>query len=277
MSICALGFSLMGLFVKRLSATIPQFELVFFRSVINLSWVLVLLARSRQTLLPERGKRLLVFRGVAGFCGASCLFYSLSRLPLPIAMILNWCSPIFVILFSALFLHEKLPPRALLWVALGFGGVFMTLNPHPELGWTSLPIHAVGIGLFGAACGGMAYVAVRAATARVGVHGIVFYFTAISTLLSAPLAAARWNWPADPGQWFELLLLGSFATIGQLTMTQAYRFAPAGLVSAMSLMTAGFSAILGWLLLGELLQAVQWVGMGILTFAIISLTLSGKR
>ena len=38
-------------------------------------------------------------RGLAGFVSLSCLFYSLSKLPLSIAMMIAWCSPIFVIAF----------------------------------------------------------------------------------------------------------------------------------------------------------------------------------
>ena len=162
MTASALTFSLMAVFVKRLAPVMPQFELVFFRSFINLAWVLALLGLRRERLWPEHGKRLLIFRGLVGFAGVACMFYSISRLPLPIASMLNWCSPLFVILFSRLFLSERMPPLSFVFIPLAFLGLLLLLNPWSAQG--GVPFRPAVIGLGAAVFGGMAYVAVRAAT-----------------------------------------------------------------------------------------------------------------
>lgn len=269
MTASACGFSLMAIFVKRLARELPQLELVFFRSAINLVWVAGLVLALRESLRPP-GKRLLVFRGVAGFAGVCCLFYSISHLPLPIATLLSWCSPIFVILFSRVFLGERLPGSAGFFVPVAFVGLVLLIHPTSD---SLLQMGAALIGLLGAAFGGMAYVAVRAATARVGGNVIVFYFVLVSTLISAPLAVPGFVKPTWE-QSLELLALGTFATVGQLTMTQAYRYASAGVVSMMNLLNPIFGAAIGLLVFDERLIWFQWMGMVMVGSAVVGLASS---
>jgi len=264
----------MAVFVKQLTGLIPHFELVFFRAFINLIPVLAIVLYRREKLFPP-GTGILTIRGLAGFGGLCCVFYAMAHLPLSIAVMLLWCSPIFVILFSWLFLREKLHPWQLVAVAIAFVGLILLLRPDWS-GARSLPIGATIIGLFGAVFSGLAYVAVRAATARVGVNLIVLYFVAISTILSAPLAVRNFYLP-NPREAIRLLIIGVLATASQFTMTQAYRYAPAGQVSTMGLMNAAFSALFGWVLFDERLAGLQWLGMGLLSAGVAFLSLGGKN
>jgi drug/metabolite transporter (DMT)-like permease len=270
MTASALAFSAMAVFVKRLAPVVQQFELVFFRSAVNLAWVLALMGARRELFWPKRGKKILVFRGLVGFAGVACMFYSISHLPLPVATMLNWCSPLFVILFSRLVLAERMPAWSGLFIPLAFAGLVLLLNPMDAqsggLQWT-----AALIGLGAAVFGGMAYVAVRVATATVGVNMIVLFFVGVSTLASAPWAAADFLRPSSD-QWVELICLGSFATLGQLTMTKAYRYAPAGVVSMMNLLNPVFGAAFGIVLFHESLAAFQWMGIALVGVSILGLT-----
>ena len=288
MSLSALGFSTMAISVKRLGPLIPELELVFFRSILNLLFVLSLMFLRSEKLFPEPLKirknkgssalklhLLLIFRGMMGFGGIYCLFYSIHHLPLPIAMMLGWCSPLFVIFFSRLFLGERLPPTSWIAVLLAFVGLFFLLNP---LGWglaSGVPPvvspATLMIGLLGAAMSGSAYVAVRAATAQVGVNLIVLYFMGVATLISSPMALSHFQ-GISVVSGFEVLFIGLMAAVGQVAMTHGYRFAPASQVSTMSLLNAVFSAIFGWLIFGERLAVLQWGGMLVLGLAIASLT-----
>lgn len=272
MTLSALGFSTMTLFVKRMSATAPHLELVFFRSSVNFLIQLMVVLLLREKIFPKRDLPILVFRGLAGFGGVTCLFYAISHLPISVAAMLNWSSPAFVILFSAVALGERLTLWSIAWVGVVFGGLLLLVQPE----WQgAVPEFPVAIGLLGAAFGGMAYVAVRAATARVGVNVIILYFTGIATLLSAPFALRDWVFPGTQ-QFMELILVGVFAAIGQFAMTQGYRFAKAGIVSTMGLLNAAFTSFFGWLLFGERLSLLQWLGMGVVGIGISVLTLGVK-
>ncbi len=271
-------FAVSGYFVKRLSQTgVPSMELVFFRSLINAVVVLLLMLKTGEALVPRDNLPVLLLRGLAGFVSLCCLFYSLSHLPLSIGMMLAWCSPIFVIFFSAAFLNESLGLARLGCAAAALYGLMLLVKPDlmPAAEAVGLPMRAVAIGLLGAASAGLAYVAVRAATARVGVNTIVFYFTGVSTLLSAPFALKVYQAPSDE-QWLPILGMALSATLAQFMMTQGYRYAKAGVVSLMNLLTPAFSAILGWWLLQETLASMQFAGMALIGGAIVGLTWQGK-
>jgi len=275
MALSAFGFSTMAIFVKRLAPSLPQFELVFFRSLINLIVVSFFVFRgSHRIWVSERP--LLLFRGLMGFLGVSCLFYSLSHLPLPVAMMLSWCSPVFVMIFSFIFLKERLPHRAGLWLLLAAASLGLLLKVDLKSFSMGLSPLAAAIGILGAASGGLAYVAVRAATARVGVHVIVFYFVAVSSILSLPLALHQFVTPR-PEQWLDLLALGGFAALGQFAMTQGYGYAAAGIVSTMSLLNPVFAGVWGILFFNETLGPGQWFGMGGIGSAVVGLTWLSHR
>lgn len=267
----------MSVFVKRLGEQVPPMEIVFFRSWVNFAWVAIVMLARRESFLPSN-RKLLVFRGVVGFGGVSCLFYAITQLPLAVATLINWSSPVFVIVFSRVFIGERIRGAALAWIGLALFGLVLLVRPDlgsraPDL--SALPWFPVGVALCGAAFGGLAYVAVRAATAKVGVNAIVLYFTGVATLLSAPWAWADFRMPGAQVLG-ELLLVGTLAAIGQVCMTQGYRHAAAGLVSTMGLLNAVFSVLLGWMLFGEALVLFQWLGMALLGIGIAAATRAAR-
>ncbi len=261
----ALFFSLMSVCVKLAMPTIPHFELVFFRSLINLLVVLPFV-RLESKIFLQKGAFLLFVRGLGGFGSLACLFYSIEHLPLAIASLLSWCSPLFVVLFSRLFLSEKLSLRSLLWIGVTFSGVVLLAMKKPgEV--RVLSLWGVGLGLFGAACAGLAMVAIRAASSQFSLSTIIFCFVSVSTLISAPLAYREFKTP-HLKETVLLLGIGLFASLAQYMMTHAYQLARAGLVSTVGLTTAVHSAFFGWVFFHETLFINQWLGIGVIGVAI---------
>jgi drug/metabolite transporter (DMT)-like permease len=272
----ALAFALMSLFVRGLGGEIPSFELVFFRSLSNLLLAACWIRLGGGNFgVPASHRRFLLLRGVAGFAGIGCLYYSLSHLSMAVASILAWSSPLFVILFSRLIWKETMPVRAIVCIAASFLGLIVLLRPFGQAPDKALSWVAVGIGLAGAASAGFAYLMVRTVTARVRPEVVVFYFMCVATVLSLPLAVADFVPPAST-QWGAIAALCVTAFLGQILMTRGYQFAPAGKVSAMSLMTTVFSAAIGWLYFGEDLSLSQLLGMGIVILSLATLTWSSR-
>jgi S-adenosylmethionine uptake transporter len=283
MACSALAFSVMAIFVKRLGSEVPASEQIFWRAALNFIFVFLLMWVRRENFFPpvlrsRKIHRLLFFRGLAGLGGVTCLFYSIHHQPLPIAMMLGWCSPLFVLLFSRVFLREQLSRLSFASIGLAFVGLYYLLRPAEAsgaAGYAVINTGAVAVGLLGAAFSGAAYVAVRAATASVGANFIVLYFMGVSMVFSAPFAVAEFRMPSRENA-LRLLLMGVMATIGQVTMTQAYRFAPASIVSTMSLLNAAFSAFFGWWIFNERLGGTQTFGLLILGLSIASLTVASR-
>jgi len=265
MVVSGVGFTFMSLLVRRLAkGGVDQSSLVFFRSLVNALVALLWVAIRRKRIWPGHYKKILVVRGVFGFLSLGCFFYGLSHLPLSIASLLNWSAPVFVLLFSRLFLKERPQSGFALKVGLVVLGLLFVLSPQEDTHqWDEYPLHAVLVGVLGAVFAGAAYTAVRAATAQVSTDLIVLWFTGISSLLALPwfLGAAP-NLP-EARVLFELVLMGFFASLGQIAMTQGYRYAPASTVSSMGLMNACFFAVAGWWAFDETLSAIQLVGMAL--------------
>jgi drug/metabolite transporter (DMT)-like permease len=274
----AFFFSLMSLLVKRLATLgVPQSQIVFWRVFFNCLFVAAVMLKRGEPFFPRGDRALLFFRGVCGFIAVTCLFASLAHLPLPVASILYWSSPLFVILLSGFVFRERLPRSAPVGCAVAFVGLALLLKVELGGHWFAYPAVAVGVGLLGSVAGAFAYLAVRKATERVGVNGIIFAFTGVASVLALPWALSEFQVP-DALQAVQLLLLAVSAIIGQYLMTEGYRHAPAGVVSTMNLLVAAFSAVWGVLFFDESLDALQWGGMLLMALGIAAVTLgAGKR
>jgi drug/metabolite transporter (DMT)-like permease len=264
MALSAVFFSSMAVFVKKLSGRVPSSEAIFFRGGLNLLLVLPLAARERNWM--PNGQGLLVLRGVAGFAALVCFFHSIAELPLSVAALINWSSPVFVILISRFTVGEAFPLRGWIGVACALTGLSLLLRPIG--GWghavgASIPPLTALIAVLGSFFSSVAYVAIRAASHRVGPHTIVLYFSAVVTLLSLPLGAHEGfsAWGFEKEVLIALVAMGGFASVGQIAMTQAYRHAKAGVAATMNLMTAAFSTVWGAVLFHENLSLIQWTGM----------------
>jgi drug/metabolite transporter (DMT)-like permease len=123
-SLHALAFALSTVIIKWLSTSFPVLEQVFSRSFVGLMFLVPYVWRSRSDLITKSWP-LLVFRGIAGFIGIFCLFLTVSKLPLIVAMILTLITPVFVIVFGSLFLGEKIAIRQLSYSAIILIAVLM--------------------------------------------------------------------------------------------------------------------------------------------------------
>ena len=116
------------------------------------------------------------------------------------------------------------------------------------------------IGLYGGFGAGAAYVFVR----KLGKKGertpiIVLCFSIFSTAVAIPFIAVNYV-PLKPMQLLCLVMAGLSATIGQFGITSAYKYAPAKEISVFDYTQVIFAAILGMLFLGELPQAMSFIG-----------------
>ena len=103
----AFGFSMMSVFI-RLAGDVPTAEKAFFRNIVALAMVGVLLAVKRVPLKPEKGSwPFITCRAVFGTIGMLLNFYAVDHLVLADANMLNKLSPFFAIIFSVLLLREK--------------------------------------------------------------------------------------------------------------------------------------------------------------------------
>ena len=155
MLIACFAFSLMGAASKLLSEQVSSVEIVLFRNIIGLAFILAALYRHRN--FGKGGAPwLFVFRGVIGSLGLLCFFYNIAHIELGTAFTFQKTAPIFIAVFSYFALKEKLSKLGWVAILLGFIGIVFIMKPSGDMGL----IDSI-IGLSGGVCMGLAMTSVR--------------------------------------------------------------------------------------------------------------------
>ena len=141
-------------------------------------------------------------------------------------------------------------------VIAAFVGTLFIVRP----GMGSIVAFPALIGLIGGLGAGVAYTMVRILSGH-GVKGpfIVFFFSAFSCCVSLPYCIFQYT-PMQPWQVGCLLLAGLAASGGQFSITAAYAHAPAKEISIYDYTQILFSALWGFLFLGEVPDWMSFVG-----------------
>lgn len=255
----AFCFALMNLFI-RLSGDVPTMQKCFFRNFFALVISIFSLIRTKTPFRIGKGNtKYLLARSLAGGIGMFCNFYAIDHLPISDAAILNKLSPFFAIIFSVWVLNEVANAYEWLAVVLAFTGSLFVVKP--TFSFEALP---AAIGVLGGLGAGFAYSFVR----KLGVRGeksmiVVAFFSACTTILFLPNLLFNYV-PMTIMQWFFLLLTGLSAAGGQIFITKAYANAPAKEISVYDYSIVIFTAILGFMFLGQIPDMLSFVGYAII-------------
>lgn len=251
----AAGFAVMATLVRHLSTAFPQAELVFFRNAMALAFLLPLLVKQKVSLRTPCFHLHLV-RASAGLAAMYLYFYALARLPLTDALLLNFTSPLFVALFSTLWLHEGWTVSRIVAYMVGVAGLGLLFRP------SSAVFSLAGLaGLASGALAGLALTTVkRMAFSEPGTR-IVVWFALLATAISAlPLFTSPKPVPQGE-EWLWLLAMGLAGSLGQLGLTLAYAQAPASQVAPLGYTSLLFAGLIGYLFWDELPDPVGLAGM----------------
>lgn len=268
MLLSALMFSAMQLMIRFSSAggSFPLMEQVFFRNLIGLPAVCGILLKKRIFPLGSASAQPYLFgRSLAGFLGIVTFFYATNHARIADANILNKLSPIFVTLLSALLLRERIPKIQCAALALSFFGAWLVCGP----GLRSAPT-AMLAALLSALFSGIAYTFVSALRGKADSLVVITHFSVFSVLCALPGMAAHFTMPTAE-QFFQLMLISVFGSLGQIALTYSYHLAPAPAISVYNYSGIVWSALLGWLFLGEALPGNTLLG-GLLIIAASLLT-----
>ena len=258
MLISALGFTFMSVTVKYVTG-IPLFEKVFFRNLISLGVAFFMLKKSSAPMFGRRENQLaLLARSSFGLAGVVLNFYAIANLTLADSSMLGKLSPIFVTIMACIFLKEKIDSKQILSIIITFLGALLVIKP--EFSLEMLPSLA---GILSAAASGVAYTLLRYLKDKESPDTIIFYFSLISVVFTAPFALAEYVQPTFI-QLGLLLATGVFASVGQFGITYAYKYAKATEVSIYNYSAIVFGIILGFIFFGEIPDALSLLGGAII-------------
>lgn len=243
--ISAFFFALMAVFVKSL----PEISLsqkMFFRNIIGLLVIGVSVFRNKVALIPKK-PGLMFLRSLFGLLGVGFYYAAIERLPLANAVMINKLSPLFVVIFAAMFLHEKIDKKQKIALFIAFiGAIFVA---QPTLDYSVIPSF---LALFSAVFAAGAYTVIRKLSAYDRPKLIVFYFCLFSSLVMFPFMIFQGFVFPDFKQGLALLGIGVSALIAQMFMTHAYQYAEASEISVYNYSDTIFSILFGLLIWSEI-------------------------
>ena len=151
-------------------------------------------------------------------------------------------------------LKEPFRRRLIPALIAAFLGALLVIKPSFD--YSALPALAgFASGLFA----GMAYTIVRSLKGKESPNRIIFTFSLISSLATAPFLIAA---PVHPeaGQWWALVGTGVFAAGGQFGLTFAYHHARVSRISIFTYLHVLFALVVGFVLWGERPDLLSWAG-----------------
>lgn len=258
MAAAAICFAVTGGLVKVATQSMSFLMAVLGRSVIGF-FMLFAYFRLRGIPTTAHNHGMLTFRSFLGFLGMSLFFFGIQEIPLSSAVILNFSSPIFVVIFSVVLLREHFHKVLPIFILLSFLGAGMIVSPDFK------NINAAALlALFSAVTTGLAWVLVRQMSKQDAAPTIVLFYMGWSTMFSmlafvvlAIVGVKGYGIDSitgiinHPVATWALVGVGVFATLGQVFTTEAYSMERAAVVSVFSYLTPIIAYFIGLFFFGE--------------------------
>ena len=275
----------------------PLAVIIFYRSFFALVVLMIWLAWRGQFPHAIYTRRLPahLVRAIAGIGSMFFMFAAYQMLPLADATALSYLQPLLVALFAGIVLGERMTALRIGAIISGFGGVIVMLWHHLGNSGATNPEHILGaiLSILGAILVAIAFIQIRRLTVTEDTGAITFYFqfttscAALAVLLAAlvwpssfPFAkwvqAQAWVWP----QGFDvvpLIAIGILGGIGQIAMTEAFRFAPASVLAAFDYTGLLWAVAIGFVIFAETPEANVLAGAAIVVAAGLSVVLQESR
>ena len=257
----ALCHSFVPIGVRMLSDHIPTVELVFFRNLIGLVFLIGILSwRGFGSLRTSRIKEHFV-RNTLNFAGMWLWFTGLSLLPLSTAVALHFTLPLMVVVLAMLFLGERPSATRIVCTIIGFGGVLVILRPGAvSIGGAALLVLAsalcyAGVGIFTRVLGRTE----APATTTFYYQAMVAGFALIPTIFVWVTPSLE-DIPA-------MLLLAAAGTAAPYCLVRGLVHAEVTIVEPLEYLRLPFTATLAWLIFNEATDPWIWLGAVIIALS----------
>ena len=257
---------------KYLAATLPVWQVLFFRSI---TIVIGSLLIGRRSLLRRAVETPLKYQliGRAGLTlTAWLLYYTASRdMPLAQLMTLYFSSPIMVTLLAIPMLGERVNGARWIALALGFTGVCLASDPFGlRVSFATLLV------LGAAALWAIAIILMRQIARRETSIVQIFYQNACFLVVTGIVTCFLWTQPT-PLQFGLLALIGVLGGAGQFLLFEGVRLAPASVMGTVEYTGLIWAFSLGYIFWGDIPSAATWAGAGLIFASGVFLVVMERR
>ena len=254
--------------VKFVSQSLPAAQLIFLRGLMA-TLLLLVVAQALGLLRRPAGathgplqqllqRRVLLRSGVDAVAGMAYLA-ALFHMPLGNATAINMATPLFLTLYVALFRGEQVGPGRWLLIGGGFAGVLLIVQPAAAgfNAWSLLCLAATMLH------------AVRDLLTRGIPRGIPSVMVTLSTALAVTLLAGLLSlvegWQPFGARQLGLLAVASiFLCGGYYLVILCMREGDVSVIAPFRYTSLLFALVIGWLVWGDVPNALAWGGIGVL-------------
>jgi drug/metabolite transporter (DMT)-like permease len=256
MVLATIGYSINAGLVKYLSADLNTMEMVFWRSVFAIAFLLPWLWRnfSVGVVAVQRQWKLFVLRGFLTYAAMATTYFALANMPIADVYALQFTNSLFTILGAVLILGERVGFKTWMACAVGFGGALIILRPgFEQVTIAALAALASAI-LYSATNVTIKILSRTEATTTITVFGnlIMLIISAVPILISFRLP------PVQVFPW--IIALAVFTTLGQWCLARAIGLADARVVWPFDFLRLPFTALIGWFFFAQLPDIWTWSG-----------------
>jgi drug/metabolite transporter (DMT)-like permease len=240
--------------VRLLSTEFGVFQLVFFRAIIGVFLMTPWLVSGGIAQLRTPQPVTYAWRSSLNYGGMVFLIFGLSNMPLQDVTGLMFTTPLFTVLFVALFLREHVGPRRGIALLVGFAGAMIIIRPgFHELSWAAL-------GVLGTSS---AYAVVNVTTKTLArtdsSNAIVFYDFLLLSLLGVVPAIIYWT-EVRLEQLVWVAAMGICSALARQGVIRALAVGEASVVMPFNFLKLPFTVCIGFVWFAE--YPDLWTGVG---------------
>ncbi|EJN05176.1 DMT family transporter [Phyllobacterium sp. YR531] len=250
---------LMAVSGREASRELNVFQIMEMRSLIGLA-MLYPLIRSSGGFKAMKTSRIWqhVGRNTAHYAGQFAWLMALSMIPLAQLIAIEFTTPAWTAVMAVAFLGERLNIWRTLTIALGVIGVIIIVRPG---------IDTVEIGqliVLGAAFTfGISFTMVKSLTRTESVVKIIFWMLVIQSGIGLLPALYVWQWPSlQIMPW--VIIIAFTGTFSHFCMAKALLYADATVVIPMDFLRVPLTAVVGWLVYSERIDAYTAIGAALI-------------
>ncbi|WP_243373034.1 DMT family transporter [Microvirga solisilvae] len=262
--------SIMDAVIKAMSASYPTFQVAFLRFACGTIVATGVVAVMRPGWPSRETVQANSLRSVIAIITAVTFFYALGQLPLAETLVLSFLSPMFIALFGLLMLKERVDPRIIAAIVIGFGGTLIVVLGQTEEASATRSWLGVGAALLSAVTYALSLVLLRQRAQRDKFLHIVYFQNIGPALLVMPFGIWFWQ-PVNPMDLAWFMLMGALGMIGHVLMATAYAKAEAARLAPLEYTALIWATLLGYGLFSEV-PTLATLGGGLLIVAAAMLT-----
>lgn len=237
--------SVMDAVIKGMSAFYPTFQVSLLRFVCGTIVATGVVAALRPGWPSRETVQANVLRSITAVVTAVSFFYALSQLPLAETLVLSFLAPMFIALFGLLMLKERVDPKIIAAIAIGFGGTLVVVLGQTEDASAARSWLGVGAALLSAVTYALSIVLLRQRAQRDKFLHIVYFQNIGPAILVLPFGIWAWQ-PLDLMHLAWFMLMGVLGVIGHVLLATAYAKAEAARLAPLEYTALIWAFLIGY-------------------------------